>query len=174
MNFVLEDGIAVLRRTPLILRALLDGLPDPWIRCDEGPDTWSPFDIVGHLIDGEEMDWMVRARLILDQGTRRQFAPFDRFRHLRENGDRSLGELIDRFAELRAENIEALEALDLGPTQLRLAGEHPALGTVTLAQLLATWVAHDLGHLAQVARVMAKRYRGDVGPWEEYLPVLQR
>jgi len=157
MNFELAEGIAVLRRTPAVLRALLDGLPDPWIRCDEGTDTWSPFDVVGHLIDGEETDWMVRTRLILDSGPDEPSSPFDRFRHLRENRDRTLGELLDRFAELRAENLATLEALDLGPHQLRLTGKHPALGLVTLELLLATWVAHDLGHLAQIARVMAKR-----------------
>lgn len=174
MSLDLAEGIAVLHRTPSVLRALLGGLPDPWIRCDEGADTWSPFDVLGHLIDGEETDWMVRARLILDRGPDQPFAPFDRYRHLRENRDRTPGELLERFAELRAGNVAELEALELGPDQLRRTGTHPALGIVTLEQLLATWVVHDLGHLAQIARVMAKRYRDDVGPWAEYLPVLHR
>jgi hypothetical protein len=174
MNFDLANGIAVLERTPAVLRALLEGLPEAWTHRNEGPDTWSPFDVVGHLVDGEERDWMVRARVILEQGTARTFEPFDRFRHLRRNVGEPLGELLDQFAGLRAGNLRELEALELTPERLLVEGTHPELGRVTLGQLLATWVAHDASHLAQIGRVMAKQYREDVGPWAEYLPVLHR
>jgi hypothetical protein len=174
VGFELEKGIEILGRTPGVLRALLADLSGEWTHPNEGPDTWSPFDVVGHLIDGEERDWMVRARIILAQEPGRRFEPFDRFRHLRINQGKALGELLERFEHLRTRNLEELEGLGLSRDQLELAGEHPELGPVTLEQLLATWVAHDLGHLAQIARVMAKQYRGAVGPWEAYLPVLHR
>jgi len=174
MDFDLTDAIAVLERTPGVLRALLEGLPGQWTRRNEGPDTWSPFDVVGHLIDGEEADWMGRARIILTQGADRRFEPFDRLRHLRVNEGKTLEELLDRFAELRARNLLELKALSPGPAELRLTGEHPEFGSVTLEQLLATWVAHDLGHIAQISRVMAKQYHEALGPWEAYLPVLHR
>jgi DinB superfamily len=174
MDFDLSRGVAILRRTPAALRALLLDLPDEWARGREGSDTWSPFDVVGHLIDGEETDWIPRVRIILAQGPDRRFAPFDRFRHLRLNQGRTMGELLARFAALRARSLHELEELDPGRDQWRLTGEHPELGPVTLEQLLATWVAHDLGHIAQIARVMAKQYRDAVGPWEAYLPVLRR
>ncbi|HEX2164068.1 MAG TPA: DinB family protein [Thermoanaerobaculia bacterium] len=174
MSFDLDRGVAVLARTPAVLRDLLAGLPDAWTHADEGPETWSPFDVVGHLVDGEETDWMVRARIVLGPGPERRFEPFDRFRHLRLNRGRTLDELLDRFAELRARNLEELAAMELGPEELRRTGEHPELGPVTLEQLLATWVAHDLNHLAQIARVMAKQLRGEVGPWAQYLSILHR
>lgn len=174
MNFDLTDSIAVLERMPTVLRALLAGLPEEWTHDNEGPDTWSAFDVVGHLIDGEEANWMVRARIILAQGPDRRFEPFDRFRHRRVNEGKTLGELLDRFAELRARNLQEIEELDLDRDHLQMTGEHPEFGPVKLEELLATWVAHDLGHLAQIARVMAKQYREAVGPWEAYLPVLHR
>jgi hypothetical protein len=174
VNFDLAKGVAVLERTPAVLQAYLGGLPPDWTAPNEGPDTWSPFDVVGHLIDGEETDWMPRARLILAQGANRRFESFDRTRHLRTNQGRSLAELLARFADLRRRNLYELRSLELGPAQLALTGEHPEFGTVTLAQLLATWVVHDLGHLAQTARVMAKQYKEAVGPWVAYLPVLTR
>lgn len=173
-NFRIEDAIAVLERTPATLRALLAGLPDGWTMCNEGPDTFSAFDNVGHLIHGERADWIPRARIILAQGPNRAFEPFDRFAQQRENQGKSLAMLLDEFEGLRAANLVTLKSWQLTGAQLALTGEHPALGTVTLAQLLATWVAHDLGHLAQTARVMAKRYRDDVGPWQAYLPILHR
>jgi len=174
VNFDLARSVAILERTPEVLRSLLSNLSDDWTRGNEGPDTWSPFDVVGHLIDAEETDWMPRARVILAQGEDRRFPPFDRFRHLRENRGKALGALLDRFADLRARNLADLAALRLGPRELALTGEHPEFGAVTLAQLLATWVAHDLGHVAQATRVMAKQYREAVGPWRAYLPVLDR
>jgi hypothetical protein len=174
MEFDLDRSIEVLGRTPAALSALLGGLTEPWIRGTEGPDTFSPFDVVGHLIGGEETDWMARVRIILGEGPDRTFAPIDRFRHRALNRGRTLEDLLDRFALLRAENLAALDQLALGPEHLARTGAHPALGTVTLAQLLATWVVHDLGHVAQAARVMAKQYRSAVGPWSAYLPVLQR
>jgi hypothetical protein len=174
MQFRLEEAAAVLERTPGTLRALLGGLPEAWTAPNEGPETFSAFDNVGHLIHGERADWIPRARLILAQGERRTFAPFDRFAHYAESRGRTLGELLDEFARLRAESLATLRAWGLTERELALEGEHPALGTVTLRQLLATWTAHDLGHVAQIARVMAKQYRDAVGPWRAYLPVLDR
>ncbi|MGE0354406.1 MAG: DinB family protein [Gemmatimonadales bacterium] len=172
MDFDPEQGITILGRTPGVLRTLLAGLPTDWVSANEGPGTWSPRDIVGHLIDGEETDWMVRVRIILAQGDNRRFEPFDRSRHLRQERAGSLEERLDRFEALRMANLADLGTMRLTPQQLELTGEHPAFGTVTLRQLLATWVVHDLGHLAQIGRVMAKQYRGAVGPWRAYLPVL--
>jgi hypothetical protein len=172
MEFDLSLAIQVLRRSPATLRALLDGLGEPWIRGREGPETFSPFDVVGHLIDGEETDWIPRARLILAKGPSLRFQPYDRFRHRGRNQGRSPESLLAEFARLRTANVEKLESWKLTATELDLPGEHPSLGRVTLRQLLAAWVVHDLGHLAQVARVMAKQYRDEVGPWIPYLPVL--
>jgi hypothetical protein len=172
VNFDLRDGTAVLERTPGVLRSLLAGLPDTWTRPNEGPKTWSAFDVVGHLIDGEETDWIPRARLILAQVEKRRFEPFDRFAHLAAGEEQTLADRLERFARLRARNLEELAGMRLGTHELRLTGEHPDFGTVTLEQLLATWVAHDLGHIAQIARVLAKQYRGAVGPWVAFLPVL--
>jgi DinB superfamily len=172
MDFDLDRAIDVLRRTPATLTSLLDGLADPWIRGVEGPETFSPFDVVGHLIDGEETDWIARARIILARGPNPVFEPYDRFRHRARNANRSLGSLLEEFATLRAANLELLRSWQLAEAQLDLPGVHPALGPVTLRQLLASWVVHDLGHIAQVVRVMAKQYRTDVGPWVQFLPVL--
>ena len=172
MDFNLEQAMDVLRRTPATLRALLDGAAEPWIRGREGPDTFSAFDNIGHLIDGEETDWIPRARLILAGGPSVRFEPYDRFRHLTRNTGRSLDSLLSEFARLRSANLELLQSWQLTPAQLGRQGEHPTLGPVTLEQLLAAWVVHDLGHIAQVARVMAKQYREEVGPWVVSLPVL--
>ena len=174
MNFDLLQAIAVLERTPATFRALLGGLPDDWIRSNEGPDTFSPFDNLGHLVHGERTDWIPRARIILAQGPSRRFEPYDRFAQRHESEGKTLDVLLHEFARLRADNIATLRAFELTDDALALEGEHPALGRVTLRQLLATWVAHDLGHLAQTARVMAKQYREAVGPWRAYLPVLDR
>ena len=174
MEFDLTAGTAVLARTPAALRAMLTGLPPAWTDATEGPETWSPYVIVGHLIHGERTDWIPRAQIVLAQGSNRRFTPYDRFAQLRESRGRSLAELLDEFARLRAGNIATLNGWRLSDAQLALEGEHPELGRVTLRQLLATWVAHDLGHIAQTARVMAKQYREAVGPWRAYLPVLDR
>jgi hypothetical protein len=172
MEFDLHLSLDVLERTPATLSALLGGLPEPWVRGTEGPETFSPFDVVGHLIDGEETDWIPRARIMLARGADPRFTPYDRFRHRTRNVGRPLGSLLTEFARLRAANVELLRSWNLTPTELELPGVHPSLGRVTLRQMLATWVVHDLGHLAQVARVMAKQYRTAVGPWEAFLPVL--
>lgn len=174
MSFQLTDAIAVLERTPATLRALLQGLPDAWTSSDEGPDTFAAFDNVGHLIHGERADWIPRARIILAQDANRRFEPYDRFAQIRESRGKSLTELLDELARLRAENLATLRGWNLSERELSLEGEHPELGPVTLRQLLATWVAHDLGHIAQTARVMAKQYREAVGPWRAYLPILDR
>lgn len=174
MQFDLSNAIQVLERTPLSFRALLGGLTEAWTTPNEGPETFSAFDNLGHLIHGERTDWIPRARLILEQGTNRRFEPFDRFAQYRESRGKTLAQLLDEFASLRVENLSTLRGWNLSEQQLALEGEHPSLGPVTLSQLLATWVAHDLGHLAQTARVMAKQYREAVGPWRQYLPVLDR
>ncbi len=174
MQFQLSDALEVLERTPATFRALLGGMSEVWTAPNEGPETFSAFDNVGHLIHGERTDWIARAQLILAQGPRRRFAPFDRFAQFRENQGKTLDELLDDFARLRAESLSTLAGWRLTDAQLALEGEHPEFGPVTLGQLLATWVAHDLGHVAQAARVMAKQYRDAVGPWRAYLPVLDR
>lgn len=174
MDFDLATGTAVLERTPGTLRALLAGLPPGWTHANEGPETWSPFDVVGHLIYGERANWIPRARLILDQRPERRFTPFDRFAMFRESEGKSLAELLDELARLRAESLATLAGWKLSDADLALEGEHPEFGAVTLRQLLATWVAHDLAHLAQTARVMAKQYRDAVGPWRAFLPVMDR
>jgi hypothetical protein len=174
MSFDLTDAIAILERTPATFRALLGGLPEGWTTCDEGPDTFTAFDNVAHLIQGERSDWIPRARIILAQAEDRRFTPFDRFAQQRESAGKSLGALLDEFARLRAENLETLRGWKLGERELALEGEHPAFGPVTLRQLLATWAVHALGHIAQTSRVMAKRYREEIGPWRAYLPVVTR
>jgi hypothetical protein len=172
MDFDLDLSAAVLRRTPATLQTLLGGLDEQWIRGREGPETFSPFDVVGHLIDGEETDWIPRARVILARGQNLEFEPYDRFRHRARNMNRSLESLLDEFARLRAGNLSLLRGWRLTRSELDLPGLHPSLGPVTLRQLLAAWVVHDLEHIAQVGRVMAKQYRDEVGPWVPFLPVL--
>lgn len=174
MEFDLTIGTAILERTPHTLRAMLGGLSPSWTDASEGPDTWSPYVVLGHLIHGERADWIPRARLILEQGVDRRFTPFDRFAQFRESEGKSLTDLLDEFKQLRLDNLKALSGFNLSQGQLALEGEHPAFGRVSLRQLLATWVAHDLGHVAQIARVMAKQYRDAVGPWRAYLPVMDR
>ena len=174
MDFDLATGIAVLERTPRTLRATLAGLSPAWTDATEGPDTWSPYVIVGHLIHAERTDWIPRARIILAQGADRRFAPYDRFAQFRESQGKSMMDLLEEFAQLRAENLATLAGWRLTEAQLAWQGEHPEFGAVTLRQLLSCWVAHDLGHIAQTARVMAKQYREAVGPWRAYLPVMDR
>ncbi len=172
MDHNLQHTIALLSRTPATLDALLRDLPEAWTSRNEGANTWSAFDVVGHLIHGERTDWMPRARLIRQFGESRTFEPFDRNAQARESRGKSLRELLDEFARLRAQNLEELREWNLGPGDLALRGRHPALGAVTLSQLLATWAAHDLTHLHQISRIMAHQYREAVGPWKAYLGVM--
>src|SRR6266513_50705 len=172
MEFDLSRAIQVLERTPPTLRSLLAGIDDSWIRATEGPETFSPFDVVGHLIDGEETDWIPRARIILAQGPNLRFEPYDRFRHKQRNAGRSLDSLLGELAELRGQNLALLRSWTVTAQQLDLPGAHPSLGLVTLRPLLAGWVVRDLGHIPQVARVMAKQYSDQVGPWTPFMPVL--
>ncbi len=171
MEYRLDEAVQVLARTPWVLTALLDGLNDAWVEGDEGPETFSAHEVVGHMLHGERADWIPRARIIL-KGEEGVFEPFDRFAHRRESRDKSLSELLVEFSEAREESLEALEAMGLEESDLDRRGTHPDLGKVTLRQLLSAWVVHDLGHLAQVVRVMAKQYRKEVGPWVGHLPVL--
>jgi hypothetical protein len=172
MRYDLRESMEVLARTPSTLQALLGGLAEGWIRANEGADTFSPFDNVGHLIDGEETDWIPRAKIILAQGPDPRFEPYDRFRHRTRNVGRTMESLLAEFAALRAANLDLFRSWSLTEVELDLPGNHPSLGPVTLRELLAAWVVHDLGHVAQISRVMAKQYRDEVGPWVPFLPVL--
>jgi len=173
MEFDLGHTISLLSRTPAVLDALLRDLPETWALRNEGENTWSAFDVVGHLIHGERTDWMPRARMILQSGEAQTFEPFDRWGHVRESQGKSLGQLLEEFGGLRLENLIELRALNLRQEDLERRGRHPALGIVTLSELLATWAAHDLTHLHQISRVMAHQYREAVGPWSAYLGVLR-
>jgi DinB superfamily len=173
MNHDLQDTTALLSRTPSALDALLRGLPEIWTHRNEGGDSWSVFDVVGHLLYGDRSDWMTRAKIILQFGETRTFEPFDRLGQRREAEGKSLPQLLDEFARLRASNLDELRALHLHGEDLALCGRHPAFGSVTLSQLLATWAIHDLTHLHQISRIMAWQYREMVGPWSKYLGVLQ-
>ena len=172
MEYQLDHAIDILRRTPATLRTLLQDLPDEWLRANEGPQTWSPFDIMGHLIHGEKTDWIPRARMILEHGETRAFEPFDRFAMFEESKGKSLDDLLSEFERLRSETLRQLEQLNIAPALLSKRGRHPELGEVTLGQLLSSWVVHDLGHIAQIVRVMSAQYREAVGPWRAYLPIL--
>lgn len=172
MEFRFDDALPVLRRTPDVLHALLAGLPDTWVKATEGPNTWSPFDVVGHLIHGERTDWVPRIEHLLRHGESIAFTPFDREAMLAASGGHKLPELLDTFAELRAANLLRVAALGLTAADLERLGRHPELGVVTLRQHLATWVAHDLSHLGQIVRVMGRQYAAVVGPWSAYLPML--
>ena len=172
MDFQLEHAIDILRRTPATLNGLLRGAPAEWTMQNEGPNTWSPYDILGHLIHGEETDWMPRAKIILEYGEAKAFEPFDRFAQFEKSRGKSPNELLDEFESLRKRNLAALEGMKIIAGQLARRGTHPELGSVTLGELLATWVVHDLSHVAQAARVMCKRYSDTVGPWRQYLPIL--
>lgn len=173
MQHNLEHTIALLRRTPETLNALLRDLPPEWTLSNEGEKTWSAFDVVGHLIHGERTDWMARTRRILESGESKAFDPFDRWGQERESQGKSMPQLLDEFARLRSENLQALRGMNLRSEDFQRRGTHPALGVVTLSELLATWAAHDLTHLHQISRIMAHQYRGAVGPWNAYLGVLK-
>jgi len=177
-EFSLPECIAVLTRTPATVGALLRGLPDTWVRSNEGRNaggepTWNPFDIVGHLVAGERHDWMPWARIIIEHGEARSFDPFDRLAQVKESQGKTFDQLLDEFARLRKENLAALRSLNLKPEHLSRPGKHPSLGIVTLSELLATWAVHDFTHVHQLSRVMAHQYREAVGPWSVYLGVLK-
>jgi len=172
MDFNLDEAIPVLERTPKVLTTLLDELPEDWTRVDEGPDTWSPREVVGHLINGERTDWIPRARIILKQESYRRFDPFDRFAELKSQ--RPLKDLLEEFDRLRSGNVATLRGWNLKEKDMELTGEHPEFGAVTMRQLLATWVVHDLSHIAQITRTMARAYTSAVGPWTAYFRVLLR
>src|SRR5262249_31898010 len=172
MGHDLGQTMALLERTPGALDALLRGLPHEWTGRNEGENTWSVFEVVGHLIHGDRTDWMARARMILQFGESREFEPFDRLGQRRLMKGKSHGELLDEFRRVRAKNLDELRALKVTPEKLQLRGKHPSFGSVTLSQLLATWAAHDLTHLHQISRIMAHQYREAVGPWSQFLGVL--
>ena len=173
MQFDLDSALQILRRTPGTVDSLLRDLPDNWARANEGPNTWSSFDAVGHLIHGEETDWLPRARVILDHGASKPFPPFDRFAQFEASRGKSLNQLLDEFAAARARSLAELGEMKITLEQLAKEGRHPDFGPVTLGQLLSTWVVHDLDHLVQISRVMAKAYADAVGPWRAYLRVLR-
>ena len=173
MEPTLQHTISLLAHTPPALDAFLRDLPETWTLRNEGEDTWSVFDVIGHLIHGERTDWMPKTRMVLQFGETKTFEPFDRWGHVRECQGKSLGQLLDEFARLRSKNLDELRALNLRQEDLQLRGRHPALGIITLSELLATWAAHDLTHLHQISRVMAHQYREAVGPWNGSLGVLQ-
>ena len=172
MEYRLDQAKAILRRTPATLNALLSDLPDNWVLANEGPETFSPYDVIGHLIEGEEHDWIPRARIILEHGEAKPFEKFDRFAMYEKSKGKSPAELLARFEEVRGESLRQLDDLNLTPELLQKTGTHPALGVVTLSQLLSAWVVHDLGHIRQIVRVMAKQYREEIGPWTAYLSIV--
>lgn len=172
MRFDLEKALPILEKTPKVLRLLLEDLPIEWIHSNEGEKTWSPYDIIGHFIHGEKTDWIERTTIILNGS--KKFKPFDRFAQFENSKGKSLNQLLDEFEQLRTDNLKKLAALKLTEDTFQMEGIHPEFGTVTLKELLATWVTHDLGHLAQVSRVMAKQYKDEVGPWLAYIPILNK
>jgi hypothetical protein len=174
MDFDLELGRQILDRTPSSIIGLLRGLPEEWTHANEGPGTWSPHQVVAHLIHGERTDWIPRAKLILAGDATATFVPFQREGGFEDARSRSIEDLLDLFATLRAGSLRALDGFRLGERELAMTAVHPALGRVSLRQLLASWVVHDLGHIVQISRVMAKQYRDAVGPWTEYLTVLSK
>jgi hypothetical protein len=174
MEFQLDQAKEILRRTPATLNALLTDLPNDWVLSNEGPETWSPYDVIGHLIEGEETDWIPRARIILEQAEARPFDKFDRFAMFEKSRGKSLLELLAQFEQLRGESLRQLDEMNLTPELLQKRGTHPALGVVTLSQLLSAWVVHDLGHIRQIVRVMAKQYRDAIGPWTAYLSIVNQ
>ncbi|MCW5517744.1 DinB family protein [Muriicola sp. Z0-33] len=172
MEFQLDQAVLILERTPAVMEQLLRNLPKDLSLQNEGGDSWSPFDVMGHLIHGEKTDWLVRTEIILQGNGNGKFEPFDRLAQFNDSKSASLEELLSEFSRLRKENLALLKSKNISDSDLRKSGEHPELGTVTLAQLLAAWVVHDLGHITQVSRVMAKQYKTAVGPWKKYLTIL--
>ena len=172
MKFTLDRSYEILERTPSVLRTLLSGLDEDWIMNNEGPETFSPYDVVGHLIHGEKTDWRDRTSMILEHGTGKTFVPFDRFAQFEASKGKSLATLLDEFENLRRDSLVWLKSLKLAEGDFDKKGTHPALGEVTLRQLLSTWVIHDLTHIAQITRVMAKQYKSEIGPWIEYFRIM--
>ena len=172
MKFSLDKSYEILERTPTVLRTLLSGLSDDWIMNNEGQDTFSPYDVIGHLIHGEKTDWRDRTNMILEHGTGKTFVPFDRFAQFEASKGKSLATLLDEFEKLRSDSLRWLRSLNLNEDDFEKKGTHPALGQVTLRQLLSTWVIHDLTHMAQITRVMAKQYKSEIGPWIEYFRIM--
>ena len=173
MIFKINEAIEVLERTPVVLEQMLGGLSSDWIMNNEGPETWCPYDVVGHLIHGEKTDWIARLDIILSDGNK-NFTPYDRFAQFKESKGKSLPQLLDEFKELRKQNVSTLKSKGLTDADFDKTGNHPSFGEVTLKQLLATWVAHDLSHINQITRVMSKQYKIEVGPWKAYLPVMNK
>ncbi|MEO6588760.1 MAG: DinB family protein [Pyrinomonadaceae bacterium] len=171
-KFNLYDSISILEKTPSVLQILLTGLPENWVNQRENEEIWSVFDIVGHLVHGEITDWIPRAKIILETGKEQAFAPFDRFAQFDESKGKNINQILEEFKHLRSENLNQLRELNLQSEDLLREGLHPDLGVVKLEQLLATWVVHDLGHIRQIARVLAKNYKSEIGAWEKYLPVV--
>lgn len=174
MKYNTDQVIAILSRTPPTIRALLAGLDDVWTHANLGEGTFSPYDVLGHLIHGERTDWIPRAQIILEHGEDKPFEPFDRFAQRTASGGQSIGQLLDTFTELRAQNIDSLKNLPLTDDNLNKRGVHPEFGTVTLRELLSTWAVHDLNHIMQIVRTMARQYDDNVGPWRKYLSILIR
>ena len=172
MNYDKHKSIQILQRTPVVLKELLNGLDEEWIMGNEGPQTFSPYDVVGHLLHGERTDWPVRINLILDKGLSQPFEPYDRFAMYHESKGKTIQELLNEFARLRKKNLFWFSELHLEDDDCNKEGMHPSLGVVTLRQLLSTWVVHDLTHIAQITRVMAKQYKEEVGPWAQYFRIL--
>jgi len=174
MDFELHKALQILERTPKVLSAFLVNLSEDWTHSNEGNSTWNPFDIIGHLIHGEHTDWLERTAIILSENSDKTFIPFDRFAQFENSKGKTLHQLLDEFETLRSKNLEKLAALNLTEDDLEKKGVHPDLGPVTLRQLLSAWVTHDLSHISQIARVMAKQYSEEVGPWKAYMNVLSR
>lgn len=173
MNFDLNKSIEILERTPTVLENMLSGLHDDWLVTNEGSDTWSPYDVIGHLIHGEKTDWIPRMKIILSESDDKNFIPFDRFAQFTESKDKTMAQQLAEFKQLRTKNLEYLRSLHIDEAAFDKKGIHPAFGEVSLRQLLATWTVHDLNHIVQISRVMAKQYKEAVGPWVEYLKVVQ-
>ncbi|MCK8522998.1 DinB family protein [Aquimarina sp. D1M17] len=174
MTFDVNKAIEILERTSSTLSSLLHGISNEWLRNNEGGQSWSPYEIVGHLIHGEKTDWIPRAKVILSDAADKTFTPFDRFAQLNDDQEKSIEELLREFKELRMENIKILKSFPINSSTLQQKGIHPELGEANLKQLLSTWVVHDLGHIAQISRVMAKQYKNEVGPWQAYLGILKK
>ncbi|HNS11335.1 MAG TPA: DinB family protein [Bacteroidia bacterium] len=173
MEFSLSKSLEILQRTPVVLSALLENLSEEWAMNNEGPETWSAFDVIGHLVHGEQTDWIERTEIILSDDPDKRFKPFDRFAQYEDSKGKTLNQLLTEFSSLRKKNIDIILSKNLRESDFDKKGVHPKFGEVTLGQLLATWAVHDLNHLAQISRVMANQYEAEVGPWKEYLRILQ-